>query len=117
MAIERHLTTDNEHQVLKFRPRTSARAPAAAPRDSGNDPGEVVPDLSEYGRGREPPDEYRHRMIANVLAIAFTTALTGAGIWLAITLADLRNTQDCILMGRRDCAHISAQKSDLIRHN
>jgi hypothetical protein len=50
-------------------------------------------------------------------AIAFTALLTGAGIWLAMALADLRNTQDCVLMGRRDCAHISAQKADLIRHN
>lgn len=56
-------------------------------------------------------------MIANAAAIAFTAALTGAGIWLAMTLADLRNTQDCVLMGRRDCAHISAQTTDPIRHN
>lgn len=56
-------------------------------------------------------------MITNVAAIAFTAALTGIGIWLAMTLADLRNTQDCVLMGRRDCAHISAQTTDVIRHN
>lgn len=117
MAIQRPLSTDDEHQVLKFRPRTSARPPAAASRDSEGNASEMAPDLSKYGRGHEPPDDYRHRMIANALAIAFTTALTGAGIWLAVTLADLRNTQDCVLMGRRDCAHISAQKSDLIRHN
>ncbi len=40
-------------------------------------------------------------MIANVAAIVFTAALTGIGIWLAMTLADLRNTRDCVLMGRR----------------
>jgi len=56
-------------------------------------------------------------MIANAAAIAFTAALTGVGIWLAMALADLRNKQDCVLMGRRDCANISAQKTDLIRHN
>ena len=56
-------------------------------------------------------------MITNVAAIAFTAALTGAGIWLAVTLADLRNKQDCVLMGRRDCAQISAQKTEPIRHN
>lgn len=103
--------TDGEHRVLKFRPRTQARPPSAAPSDK------LAPDLSRYERGNETPDEYRHRMIANVAAIAFTAALTGAGIWLAMTLADLRNTQDCVLMGRRDCAHISAQKADPIRHN
>lgn len=56
-------------------------------------------------------------MIANAAAIAFTAVLTGVGIWLAIALADLRNTQDCVLMGRRDCAQISAQRIDPIRHN
>ena len=103
--------TDGDHRVLKFRPRTKARPPAA--RSSGN----LAPDLSRFERGSETPDEYRHRMIANVAAITFTAALTGMGIWLAMTLADLRNTQDCVLMGRRDCGHISAQTADVIRHN
>lgn len=103
--------TDGEHRVLKFRPRTQARPPTAAPASK------LAPDLSRYERGSESADDYRHRMIANAAAIAFTAALTGAGIWLAMTLADLRNTQDCVLMGRRDCAHISAQTTDPIRHN
>ena len=36
-----------------------------------------------------------------------TVALTAIGIWLAVSIADLRKTQDCVLMGRRDCARIS----------
>jgi len=103
--------TDCEHRVLKFRPRTHTPLPAAQ-RSS-----KLAPDLSRYERADESPDDYRQRMIANAAAIAFTALLTGAGIWLAMALADLRNTQDCVLMGRRDCAHISAQKADLIRHN
>lgn len=99
--------TDGEHRVLKFRPRTHTKPPA----------GNLAPDLSQFENGRESPDDYRHRMVTNVAAIAFTAALTGIGIWLAMTLADLRNTQDCVLMGRRDCARISAQKTDPIRHN
>jgi hypothetical protein len=42
-----------------------------------------------------------------VAAFALTATLTGIGIWLAISIADLRKTQDCVLMGRRDCAHIA----------
>lgn len=103
--------TDGEHRVLKFRPRTHTRPPATGPS------GKLAPDLSRFERADESPDEYRHRMITNVAAITFTAALTGIGIWLAMTLADLRNTQDCVLMGRRDCAHISAQTTDSIRHN
>ena len=47
-------------------------------------------------------------MLANIAALAFTVALTAIGIWLAVSIADLRKTQDCVLMGRRDCARISA---------
>lgn len=103
--------TDREHRVLKFRPRTYARPPSAHAR------GMLAPDLSRYERGGESRDDYRHRMIMNAAAIAFTAALTGIGIWLAITLADLRSKQDCVLMGRRDCAQIAAQKNDPIRPN
>ena len=103
--------TDGEHRVLKFRPRTHARPPSAATS------GRLAPDLSRYERGDESPDEYRHRMITNIAAIAFTAALTAVGIWLAVTLADLRSKQDCVLMGRRDCAQISAHKTDPVPHN
>ena len=70
----------------------------------------VVPrlDLARYETPREEPDDFRHRMLANIAAFAFTVALTAVGIWLAMSIADLRKTQDCVLMGRRDCVRISA---------
>ncbi|MGM2842356.1 hypothetical protein, partial [Bacillus cereus group sp. Bce002] len=77
----------------------------------------LAPDLARYEQAGESPDDYRHRMVANAAAIAFTAALAGVGMWLALALADLRNSQACVLMGRRDCAQISAQKIDPIRHN
>jgi hypothetical protein len=43
------------------------------------------------------------------VAFALTIALIAIGIWLAMSLAQMRNTQDCVLMGRRDCARISSQ--------
>jgi hypothetical protein len=64
-------------------------------------------DLSRYERPRDEPDDFRHRMLANIAAFAFTVALTAIGIWLAMSIADLRRTQDCVLMGRRDCVHIT----------
>ena len=66
-------------------------------------------DLARYERDRNEQDDFRHRMLANVAAFAFTVALTAIGIWLAMSIADLRKTQDCVLMGRRDCARISVQ--------
>jgi hypothetical protein len=68
-------------------------------------------DLSRYERDREEPDDYRHRMLANIAAFAFTVALTAIGIWLAMSIQDLRRTQDCVLMGRHDCVRISSPHS------
>jgi hypothetical protein len=112
---QRPIPGDGEHVVLKFRPRTSAHPPG---HPLGHPPGRheeparpralpAANDLSRYERPREEPDDFRHRMLANVAALAFTIALTAIGIWLAMSIADLRRTQDCVLMGRRDCARIS----------
>jgi hypothetical protein len=48
-------------------------------------------------------------MMVNLAAFAFTIALAGAGIWLAIQIGDLRQKQDCFLSGRRNCAPIDVK--------
>jgi hypothetical protein len=107
---QRPIAAEEEHRVLQFRPRNPAFAPGwrqdaqARQEDAGQEPN----DLSRYERPRDEPDDFRHRMLANIAAIAFTVALTAIGIWLAVSIADLRRTQDCVLMGRRDCVRISA---------
>jgi hypothetical protein len=116
VKTQRPIAADEEHQVLKFRPRTLAHPPGrrlpqtghpqanhAAEQDTRPEPN----DLSRYEQDRRGPDDFRHRMLANIAALAFTVALTAIGIWLAMSIADLRRTQDCVLMGRRDCARIS----------
>jgi len=108
VKTQRPITRDDEHVVLKFRPRTSAHPPGPQERASDQpDIRQAANDLSRYERPRDEPDDFRHRMLANVAALAFTVALTAIGIWLAMSIADLRKTQDCVLMGRRDCARIS----------
>lgn len=111
MKTQRPITSDDEHRVLEFRPRTLTR-----PVGLRTGPGWQVPqqdaapepnDLSRYERDRDEPDDFRHRMLANIAAFAFTVALTAIGIWLAMSIADLRRTQDCVLMGRHDCVRIS----------
>jgi hypothetical protein len=102
---------DEEHRVLPFRPRTLAHPSGQRaglgwqmpPDDIRQEPN----DLARYERVRDQPDDFRHRMLANIAAFAFTVALTAIGIWLAISIADLRRTQDCVLMGRRDCVRIN----------
>jgi len=106
LKTQRPIVTDAEHVVLKFRPRTSE--PPGGREEHGPVSGQhTAADLSRYERPRDEPDDFRHRMLANVAALAFTVALTAIGIWLAVSIADLRKTQDCVLMGRRDCARIS----------
>jgi hypothetical protein len=103
---QRPIGSDEEHRVLKFRPRTLADPPRAggpARPDTEPEPN----DLSRYEQERHEPDDFRRRMLANIAAFAFTVALTAVGIWLAVSIADLRKTQDCVLMGRRDCARIA----------
>ena len=101
-TVESSRTTDGDRQVIPFRPRTSA---GGLRDEQGSKPAFDPRDLSSYERTREP-DDYRHRMMMNVAAGIFTLALTGFGIWLAMSIADLRKTTDCILIGRRDCAVI-----------
>jgi hypothetical protein len=116
VKTQRPITSDEEHRVLKFRPRTldhppgrqgppGSHAPAQDPRQDHTR--QEPNDLSRYEQDRSEPDDFRHRMLANLAALAFTVALTAIGIWLAMSIADLRKTQDCVLMGRRDCARIS----------
>jgi hypothetical protein len=102
-------SSEEEHRVLQFRPRTVVPG-----QKNPNEPGrqfEAANDLSRYEREREDTDDFRHRMLANVAAFAFTVALLAIGIWLAMSIADLRRTQDCVLMGRRDCVRISTPHS------
>ena len=127
MKTQRPIISDDEHVVLKFRPRTSAHPPggreepdpakatniktsntkASNTKTPNTSTSPAANDLSRYERPRDEGDDFRHRMLANVAALAFTVALTAIGIWLAVSIADLRKTQDCVLMGRRDCARIS----------
>jgi hypothetical protein len=114
VKTQQPIASDEEHRVLQFRPRGSHHPTTrptnlvARPRQHHDSKPEPL-DLSRYEHPREEPDDFRHRMLANIAAFAFTVALTAIGIWLAMSIADLRRTQDCVLMGRRDCVHISTQ--------
>ena len=100
--------SEDEHRVLQFRPRS--QLPMSGQRENPNETVRklgVANDLSRYEHSREEPDDFRHRMLANVAAFAFTVALLAIGIWLSLSIAHLRRTQDCVLMGRHDCVRIT----------
>jgi hypothetical protein len=109
VTTQRPIASEEEHRVLEFRPRHSAH-PFGRQRYPGGPPHQEDPhepnDLSRYERVRDEPDDFHHRMLANVAAVAFTIALMAVGLWLAKNIADLRKTQDCLPMGRRDCMQV-----------
>jgi len=110
MKTQRPMTVENEHVVLQFRPR--GLAVLSRPQPATNTVGARAgsDDLSRYEQSRDPPDDFRHRMLANAAAFAFTIALIAVGLWLAMRISDLRSTQDCAFMGQRDCAPISTRQ-------
>src|SRR5262245_32305240 len=60
VKTQRPIITDDEHVVLKFRPRTSDHPPT---RREQADPAKAQPaasDLSRYERPRDEPDDFRH---------------------------------------------------------
>jgi hypothetical protein len=96
-------SSDHEARVLEFRrPKPDKRAPVAGPSP--------VADLAKYERVPEAPDDYRHRMVVNLVAFVFVVALIGAGLWLADTMARMRHDQDCVLSGRRGCSPVEISK-------
>lgn len=96
---------DESPRVLSFRPRSSSGLrPSHAPSPP-------VEDIGKYERVTPEPDDYRHRMLVNVAAMALCALLIIAGVWIANKIADLRKDQDCVLAGRRNCAQLSVTGS------
>jgi hypothetical protein len=109
MKVQVQTSFDTEPRVIKFSPR-ARNTPHPGLRD-GQARGSKG---SEKGGDDHPvdteSDNFRHRMLANGVAIVITIVLVAFGIWLATSIADLRKTQDCILMGRRNCAPIATSR-------
>jgi hypothetical protein len=91
-----------DDNVVRLRSRLPGASGGARPHPAGSS----VEGLAKYEGGEEQEGTYRHRMMVNPSALAFTIVLALAGVWLAIQIADLRKNQDCVLSGRRDCAPI-----------
>lgn len=96
MTAPRQESDESKGLVLPFRRREK-------PRPQGNAP---VEGLEKYAETSEP-DDYRQRMINNVLAFVFCILLVAAGVWIADRIAEMRKNQDCVLSGRRNCANVS----------
>lgn len=100
MKVQVPARSENGARIVKFTPRTLSTSPAQRRA--------LRPDVDADGPASNPvtndQDEFRHRMLTNLAAFVFTAGLTAAGIWLAVSIAELRQTQDCVLAGHRNCA-------------
>jgi hypothetical protein len=102
MADRKPSHSDDGSQIIGFRSRqpiVNARPPSPP----------AVDDLAKYARG-ENPDDYRHRMVVNIIAFVFVIGLIAVGLWLADTMAAMRKNQDCVLSGRRGCTPVEVTK-------
>jgi hypothetical protein len=93
---------DSEGRVLPFRRRGSLFTRTPTP------PPSPVSDLDKYERQPDEPDDYRHRMLMNGLALGATILLIVVGIWIADVMAHMRKSQDCVLTGRPGCTPVDA---------
>jgi hypothetical protein len=91
-------------RVVQLRPRLGLRGRNAA-RAAGLPDRPAIEDIGKYERGGRE-DDYRHRMLMNVLGFLTCAVLVAAGVWIANSIAELRSHQDCVFSGRHDCAHI-----------
>ena len=94
----RPLAEEETGRVVPLRPRLLRRAK----RPSGRP---AIEDIGKYEHGTRE-DDYRHRMLMNVLGFLTCAILVAAGVWIANSIAELRSHQDCVFSGRHDCAHI-----------
>jgi hypothetical protein len=96
---------EEKGRILAFRPRTSRSWNAKLrPRDQQRSP---VNDLSKYSRGPEE-DDFRHRMVMNLLAFVVLSLIVACGVWLADNISERTKDMDCVLVGRTNCAPIAA---------
>jgi len=95
---------DGDHRVIDFQPRAKRKAVQ---------PDSILRPVEKDGRPPRPspPIDYRQRTMANLAAALFAIVLAGVGVWLVTTLNHMQQTQDCVMMGLRDCGTPSAPNS------
>ena len=111
VTLDRSKATDHDHRILPFQPRGAPSRGGAGwrwPLRASQPPAPAVEGLGKF-EGGDVDDNYRHRMMVNLAALAVTVALAVAGGWLAIQIAEMRKNQDCVLSGRRNCTPIDVK--------
>jgi hypothetical protein len=108
---DRSMPSKNSGRVIRFRPRGASPSGWGWPLQRSRPADTPVADLTKY-ESTTGEDDYRHRMTMNALALVATTILVAVGIWLAISIADMRKKQDCYLQGGRNCNQLAIPQTE-----
>jgi hypothetical protein len=95
----------SDDRVVPLRPRRP-RADNDNRSIATGAPEQSVGDLRRFEAREDAPDDYRHRMIVNALALLVCILLVAGGVWIATKMAQMRKDQDCVLSGRRGCSPV-----------
>jgi hypothetical protein len=102
MTPQEPLRSEERGRVLPFRPRAGRSRNDKLLRQQARSP---VPDLSRFYR-RPEDEDYGHRMLMNALAFAVLLVMIFFGVWIADNMTQRAKDQDCVLLGRTNCAPI-----------
>jgi hypothetical protein len=103
--------TEETARVVPFRPRGVGPRGWHWPRRRPHNDERPLASLNRYERA-DSEDDYRHRMTINALALLVTTILVLVGIWLTVSIAEMRRNQDCYLQGQKNCDHVVTPPRD-----
>lgn len=109
-------------RILQFAPRPAAKPAAAKARERKTSAfanlsrdadltrdyrPPAVRGLEKYSRESGDQDDFSHRMKMNALAAVVLLVLIGGGMWIVDVMTQMRQNQDCVLSGRRNCTAIA----------
>jgi hypothetical protein len=108
---DQSIPSKDSGRVIRFRPRGASASGWRWPLQRSQPSDTPVADLSKY-ENTKGEDDYRHRMTMNALALVATTILVVVGVWLAVSIADMRKKQDCYLQGGRNCNQLAIPQTE-----
>jgi hypothetical protein len=108
---DQSMPSKEDSRVIRFRPRGASPSGWRWPLQRAQPDETPVADLTKYERA-QGEDDYRHRMTMNALALVVTSVLVVSGLWLAVSIADMRKKQDCFLQGGRNCNQITIPQTE-----
>jgi hypothetical protein len=105
------MPSKNSGSIIRFRPRGASPSGWGWPLQRTRPNETPVADLTKY-ESTTGEDDYRHRMAVNALALVATIIIVSVGIWLAVSIADMRKKQDCYLQGGRNCNQLAFPQTE-----